>query len=194
VLLRRAVANKPAVASTPPTQAATRPGDDPAGRDEDVQVQAGPVALSGRLTLPKGARSVVIFAHGSGSSRHSPRNQFVAAVLSQADLGTLLFDLLTPEEYDRANVSTSSSSRDASSTRLCGCAPSRGWPRCPSGTSERALARVQRCGPLPHPTVCDRRGVPRRAAGPRRSTAPGRAHTDASHRGWARRRGARVEP
>ena len=46
-----------------------------------------------------------MFAHGSGSSRHSPRNRYVAAVLHQADLGTLLFDLLTPdEEADRANV------------------------------------------------------------------------------------------
>jgi putative phosphoribosyl transferase len=47
----------------------------------------------------------VVFAHGSGSSRHSPRNRYVAAVLNQAGLGTLLFDLLTPyEEHDRANV------------------------------------------------------------------------------------------
>lgn len=105
-LLTQAVANtRPAAVSTPLARAATKPDDDPAGRDEDVQVQAGPVTLSGHLTLPEGAHSVVIFAHGSGSSRHSPRNQFVAVVLSQAGLGTLLFDLLTlEEEYDRANV------------------------------------------------------------------------------------------
>jgi putative phosphoribosyl transferase len=73
--------------------------------DEDVEVHAGTVLLSGHLTLPEGARSVVVFAHGSGSSRHSPRNQFVASVLNRGRLGTLLFDLLTTEEeLDRANV------------------------------------------------------------------------------------------
>jgi putative phosphoribosyl transferase len=73
--------------------------------DEEVEVHAGTVLLSGHLTLPGGARSVVMFAHGSGSSRHSPRNQFVASVLNRDRLGTLLFDLLTAEEeLDRANV------------------------------------------------------------------------------------------
>jgi putative phosphoribosyl transferase len=73
--------------------------------DEDVEVHAGTVLLSGHLTLPEGARSVVVFAHGSGSSRHSSRNQFVASVLNRDRLGTLLFDLLTAEEeLDRANV------------------------------------------------------------------------------------------
>ncbi|MCA1782446.1 MAG: phosphoribosyltransferase family protein [Dermatophilaceae bacterium] len=105
-LLTRAAANKPpAATSTPAAQAAAEPDDDPAGRDEDVRVQAGPVTLSGHLSVPEGTHRVVIFAHGSGSSRHSPRNQFVAAELGQAGLGTLLFDLLTPEEEDdRANV------------------------------------------------------------------------------------------
>jgi putative phosphoribosyl transferase len=71
----------------------------------DVEVIAGPVRLPGRLTVPNGASLVVVFAHGSGSSRHSPRNQLVADVLNRAGLGTLLFDLLTPiEERDRANV------------------------------------------------------------------------------------------
>jgi predicted alpha/beta-hydrolase family hydrolase len=55
--------------------------------------------------VPDGAPGVVTFAHGSGSSRHSPRNRSVAAALNQAGLGTLLFDLLTAdEELDRANV------------------------------------------------------------------------------------------
>jgi putative phosphoribosyl transferase len=77
----------------------------PAARDADVQMRVGPVTLSGHLTLPEKAEDVVIFAHGSGSSRHSPRNRFVAGVLNRAGLGTLLFDLLTTEEeYDRANV------------------------------------------------------------------------------------------
>lgn len=56
------------------------------------------IALGGDLELPKEVSSLVIFAHGSGSSRHSRRNQSVARVLRQAGLGTLLFDLLTPEE------------------------------------------------------------------------------------------------
>lgn len=70
-----------------------------------VEVDAGGVRLAGDLTLPQSAGAVVMFAHGSGSSRHSPRNRSVAAALNRAGLGTLLFDLLTPaEEADRANV------------------------------------------------------------------------------------------
>ena len=73
--------------------------------DREVIVMAGPVPLSGRLTIPDGARGVVVFAHGSGSSRNSPRNMFVAGALHVIGLGSLQFDLLTPqEEADRANV------------------------------------------------------------------------------------------
>jgi putative phosphoribosyl transferase len=64
----------------------------------EVQIPAGRAALSGNLTIPENAMALVLFAHGSGSSRHSPRNQFVARTLNRAGLGTLLFDLLTPEE------------------------------------------------------------------------------------------------
>jgi dienelactone hydrolase len=63
-----------------------------------VTVQTGEAALAGDLTVPDQASAVVLFAHGSGSSRHSPRNQAVAATLRTAGLGTLLIDLLTPEE------------------------------------------------------------------------------------------------
>jgi dienelactone hydrolase len=56
------------------------------------------VTLEGDLSLPKGARGVVLFAHGSGSSRHSPRNRQVARLLNEAKLATLLVDLLTPHE------------------------------------------------------------------------------------------------
>src|SRR6266478_6099571 len=56
------------------------------------------VELGGELNLPGGALGLALFAHGSGSSRHSPRNQFVARVLREAGVGTLLFDLLTAEE------------------------------------------------------------------------------------------------
>ena len=64
----------------------------------EVQIPAGRAVLSGNLTIPENAIALVLFAHGSGSSRHSPRNQFVARTLNRAGLGTLLFDLLTPEE------------------------------------------------------------------------------------------------
>jgi putative phosphoribosyl transferase len=64
----------------------------------EVQIQAGQAALSGNLIVPENAVALVLFAHGSGSSRHSPRNQFVARTLNHAGLGTLLFDLLTPGE------------------------------------------------------------------------------------------------
>jgi putative phosphoribosyl transferase len=64
----------------------------------EVQIHAGRAVLSGNLNIPKDANALVLFAHGSGSSRHSPRNQFVARTLNEAGLATLLFDLLTPEE------------------------------------------------------------------------------------------------
>src|ERR1700730_4731293 len=63
-----------------------------------VRVVAAPVTLEGNLSLPEKARGVVMFAHGSGSSRHSPRNRHVARMLKEANLATLLIDLLTPEE------------------------------------------------------------------------------------------------
>jgi len=67
-------------------------------RAHDVQIRSGAAVLQGDLNIPAGAQSVVLFAHGSGSSRHSPRNQFVARTIREAGVGTLLFDLLTPEE------------------------------------------------------------------------------------------------
>ncbi len=74
-------------------------------RDEEVEVDAGPVRLGGHLTVPAHPLGLVVFVHGSGSSRHSPRNRSVAAALQEAGLATLLFDLLTPaEEADRATV------------------------------------------------------------------------------------------
>jgi putative phosphoribosyl transferase len=65
---------------------------------DEVQIQAGREDLFGNLNIPEGATGLVVFAHGSGSSRHSPRNQFVARTLNNAGLATLLFDLLTQEE------------------------------------------------------------------------------------------------
>jgi dienelactone hydrolase len=66
--------------------------------EQPLQVPAGRVTLHGDLGVPAGASSIVVFAHGSGSSRHSPRNRFVARTMQQMGLATLLFDLLTAEE------------------------------------------------------------------------------------------------
>jgi putative phosphoribosyl transferase len=75
------------------------------GTGHEVRVPAAPVTLAGWLTVPRDARGVVLFAHGSGSGRGSPRNVFVAGTLHEVRLGTLLFDLLTPDEAaDRSNV------------------------------------------------------------------------------------------
>lgn len=70
------------------------------GEEQVVHVSAGPVTLEGNLVVPEAARGIVLFAHGSGSSRHSPRNRYVAQVLQQGGLGTLLIDLLTREEEE----------------------------------------------------------------------------------------------
>ena len=66
--------------------------------ERQVRVGTGGVVLDGGFAVPDGARGVVLFAHGSGSSRHSPRNRFVAEVLREGALATLLLDLLSPEE------------------------------------------------------------------------------------------------
>jgi len=71
----------------------------------DIRIRTSDVELSGELILPPGATGLVLFAHGSGSSRHSPRNQFVAGTLRERNLGTLLFDLLTVQE-ERAEAFT----------------------------------------------------------------------------------------
>lgn len=104
-------------ASTPPTRGAAGAGSSAAGStgqqsnadpflvDEDVTIPVGQVQLAGHLTVPEQPQGLVAFAHGSGSSRHSPRNRYVAAALNRSGLGTLLFDLLTAEEgHDRTNV------------------------------------------------------------------------------------------
>ncbi|MEZ5116444.1 MAG: phosphoribosyltransferase [Candidatus Nanopelagicales bacterium] len=85
------------------------PGDGDRGerrpRDEEVEVDVGDALVGGHLGVPPAGRGLVVFAHGSGSSRFSPRNRYVAERLQGAGLATLLFDLLTPrEESDRGNV------------------------------------------------------------------------------------------
>jgi dienelactone hydrolase len=71
----------------------------------NVSIECGGLVLRGELALPPGSPGLVMFVHGSGSSRHSPRNQFVAGSLQRAGLGTMLFDLLTEEE-ERAEAQT----------------------------------------------------------------------------------------
>jgi putative phosphoribosyl transferase len=92
-----------------PPGAGTRadPGGDgrPRGWDGEVSIPAGAALLPGHLTVPRHGAGIVVFAHGSGSSRASPRNQQVALLLQQAGLGTLLFDLLSAgEARERASV------------------------------------------------------------------------------------------
>jgi putative phosphoribosyl transferase len=66
--------------------------------DPEIEIPADGKILPGNLMIPKGTAGIVLFAHGSGSSRHSPRNRYVAQMLEQSKFATLLFDLLTPEE------------------------------------------------------------------------------------------------
>lgn len=75
------------------------------GYEGEVVIEEGRLRLTGQLSVPADALGTVVFAHGSGSSRHSPRNRHVARILNRSHLGTLLFDLLTPEEeLNRNNV------------------------------------------------------------------------------------------
>ena len=69
-------------------------------QEREVRVSAGPVTLEGSLGIPNSVGGVVLFAHGSGSGRHSPRNRYVARVLREANLATLLIDLLTEDEEE----------------------------------------------------------------------------------------------
>jgi putative phosphoribosyl transferase len=112
--LQRAAASSPeaasiaaddngAAAADPPIRAEA--ADDPPTRDEEVEIHTGTAALGGRLAVPGHPIGIVVFASGSGSSRHSPRNRYLAHVLNQAALGTLLCDLLAPgEEMSPASV------------------------------------------------------------------------------------------
>src|SRR5258706_12538257 len=69
-----------------------------------VHVGIDSIALDGNLLVPSGATGIVLFAHGSGSSRFSSRNRYVASTLREGNLGTLLIDLLTPQEEARDNI------------------------------------------------------------------------------------------
>lgn len=85
--------------------AAIRSSWDTVSEPSASEVAIGPLGVAGTLTLPSSTHALVLFAHGSGSSRFSPRNRAVAHALNARGIATLLFDLLTPaEEQDRANV------------------------------------------------------------------------------------------
>ena len=123
------------------------PPDGPAGaslaEDAEVVVEAGDVRLPGHLSIPEACPGIVVFAHGSGSSRHSPRNRAVARALGESGLGTLLFDLLTrDEELDRANVFDvgTLAARLAHATRLLAA---RGLPVGCFGASTGAAAALR---------------------------------------------------
>ena len=78
---------------------------EPLNISKEVSIPCGNVLLEGELQSPAGAAGIVVFAHGSGSSRYSPRNQKVAQTLRESGLGTLLFDLLTKhEERERKSL------------------------------------------------------------------------------------------
>ena len=99
------LAAKRVESAPPPFWASAARADSAADVDEEVEIPSRAVRIQAQLHLPVPARAVVLFAHGSGSSRHSPRNRYVAGLLQQAGLGTLLLDLLTTaEERSRANV------------------------------------------------------------------------------------------
>lgn len=104
-------------------------------RVEELEVEIGAKALPGDLALPEGARGLVVFAHGSGSSRFSPRNRYVASVLEQGGFATLLIDLLTEEE-ERIDARTGELRFDVAflARRLLAAV---GWAR-----NEEALSRL----------------------------------------------------
>lgn len=69
-------------------------------QNQPVLIKVDSLSLEGNLSIPEGAKAIVLFAHGSGSSRFSPRNNYVASILQRSNLATLLFDLLSPEEEE----------------------------------------------------------------------------------------------
>ena len=101
------------------------------------RIPSGQVSLEGELRVPEGAAGVVLFAHGSGSSRHSPRNQFVAGTIREEGVGTLLFDLLTPEEAERIAISVGITPSDH--LRHTVNAPTRLWLKQTNHAADEAL-------------------------------------------------------
>jgi putative phosphoribosyl transferase len=140
----------------------------PRARDEDVEVRTADAVLPGRLTVPPGTTGIVVFVHGSGSSRRSPRNQVIATHLNASGLSTLLFDLLTAdEEPDRRNVFDIDllGTRLADATRwLRGISGFGGLPTGFFGASTGAGAALWAAAEVPVDAVVSRGGRPDLAA------------------------------
>ncbi|HEY0917895.1 hypothetical protein [Devosia sp.] len=96
-----------------------RANDETARRE--LRIASGAAVIEGMLELPAHPGGIVLFAHGSGSSRFSPRNNFVAAEQRQAGLGTLLLDLLTPEEDAVRDAPLRRAGHAGAGRRACGC-------------------------------------------------------------------------
>ena len=116
-------------------------------REQMVGIPAGAVLLEGMLALPASPIGVVLFAHGSGSSRFSPRNNQVAADLRDAGIGTLLLDLLTPEEdtlyRNRFDIAVLAARLQAASSWLGTQGPTAALPRGLFGASTGAAAALR---------------------------------------------------
>jgi pimeloyl-ACP methyl ester carboxylesterase len=135
-----------------------------------VLVPAGDAELEGNLVVPAGARGIVLFAHGSGSSRFSPRNRFVAGQLRQRHLGTLLIDLLTAEEeivdertrHLRFDISLLAGRLAGAAAWLAANRDTRGLPIGLFGASTGAAAAVVAAAKAPEPigAVVSRGGRP----------------------------------
>jgi len=123
------------------------------GNERLVSIPSGTVSLEGMLELPPAAMAVVLFAHGSGSSRHSPRNNYVAARLREVGLGTLLIDLLTVEEdrdYERRFDIALLVERLHDAARWLAAEPAtRGMPLGLFGASTGAAAALQLAAAVP---------------------------------------------
>ena len=169
------------------------------GEERLVRVAAGPVTIEGNLTLPEGAYGIVLFAHGSGSSRHSPRNRYVAWLLNQANLATLLVDLLTSDE-ETIDLRTGQLRFDIEllAERLISVTDwlmqQRDTRRSESATSAPAPAPGQRWWLRPSVPIWWARWSLGRAPRSGRTSAAARPGADLAHRRWKRLPGYRVEP
>ncbi len=114
---------------------------------KNVEIGCGNIVLEGNLTIPQDARGMVIFAHGSGSSRFSPRNVFVAEILNRASIATLLLDLLTPQEAmleeNRFDIGLLASRLDCSAQWLKGQEEAKGMKFGYFGASTGAAAAIR---------------------------------------------------
>ena len=161
---RRAAGDRSAVQAASGGRAAAGSGEEEAAEEVSIPIGGG-AALGGSLSVPERARGVVAFAHGSGSSRLSPRNRAVAHALGRAGFATLLCDLLTPaEEADRANVFDIPLLASGSRRRASGCAAAPTSTGSRWATSERAPVRRPRSALPRRPVQGSGRSSPAAAA------------------------------